>query len=147
MDQVAQILFDYLRDVIYSPEQAALDVETLPQDFRDLGEGLRYLAECTFETRRFAQDLSRGDLDGPMPSPGNEIVAPLKSLHASLKHLTWQTQQLAQGDYQQRVEFMGDFSAAFNAMILQLEERRKKDTDAKSKLQQYVNLLLSNFPN
>jgi PAS domain S-box-containing protein len=50
------------------------------------------------------------------------------------------------GDYQQRVDFMGNFSVAFNTMVDQLEERRKKDAEAKSKLQQYVNLLLENFP-
>jgi len=146
VDPTAKILFDYLRDLIYSPTHAALDVENLPQGFRDLGNGLRYLAECIFETRKFAQALSKGDLDGPSPSPGNEIAAPLKSLHASLKHLTWQTQQVAQGDYQQRVEFMGDFSVAFSTMVQQLDERRKIDADARSKLQQYVNLLLSNCP-
>ena len=146
MDPVAQILFNYLRDVIYDPAHAALDVETLPQDFRDLGQGLQYLAECTSETRKFAQALSRGDLDTPPPSSGNEIAAPLKSLHASLTHLTWQSQQVALGDYKQRVDFMGDFSVAFNTMVQQLDERRRIDADAKSKLQQYVNLLLSNFP-
>ena len=146
MDPTAKILFDYLRDLIYKPAHAALDVETLPQGFRDLGNGLHYLAECILETRKFAQALSKGDLDSEPPSPGNEIAAPLKSLHASLKHLTWQTQQVAQGDYQQRVEFMGDFSVAFNTMVQQLDQRRKIDADARSKLQQYVNLLLSNCP-
>ncbi|MCL1986134.1 MAG: ATP-binding protein [Betaproteobacteria bacterium] len=146
MEPVAKILFEYLRDIIYNPAQAALDVESLPQEFRELGEGLRYLAECVFEARSFAQALSKGDLSGHMPSRGNEIAAPLKSLHSSLQHLTWQTQQVAKGDYQQRVEFMGNFSMAFNAMIQQLEERRRIEADEKSKLQQYVKLLLSNVP-
>ena len=146
MDPVAKILFEYLRDVIYSPTQAALDVEGLPREFRDLGEGLRYLAECIFETKNFAQALSKGDLNGRIPSRGNEIAAPLKSLHSSLQHLTWQTQQVAKGDYQQHVEFMGNFSMAFNAMIEQLEERRRIEADEKSKLQQYVKLLLNNCP-
>jgi len=144
VNPVAKILFDYLRDVIYNPALAALDVDVLPQDFRDLGKGLQYLAKGVFETRQFAQALARGDLDSPPPTPGNEIAAPLKSLHSSLKHLTWQTQQVAQGDYQQRVEFMGNFSVAFNTMVHQLDERRRTDADAKLKLQQYVNLLLSN---
>jgi PAS domain S-box-containing protein len=61
-----------------------------------------------------------------------------------LQHLTWQTQQVAKGDYRQRVEFMGNFSMAFNTMVQQLEERRKIEADAKYTLQQYVNLLLSN---
>jgi len=146
VDPIAEVLFNYLRDVLYSPARAALDLERLPQGFRDLGEGLKYLAECISETRKFANALSKGDLDGEMPSSGNEVAAPLKSLHASLKHLTWQTQQVAQGDYLQRVEFMGNFSRAFNAMVQQLDERHKINEDTKYKLQQYVNLLLSNCP-
>jgi PAS domain-containing protein len=146
VDPAAQLLFDYIRDIIYNPAHAALDAGKLPPDFRDLGEGLQYLGNSILETRKFSNALSRGDLNEPPPSRNNEIAAPLKSLQSSLQHLTWQTQQVAMGDYQQRVDFMGNFSIAFNTMVQQLEERRKKDEAAKSKLQQYVNLLLENFP-
>ena len=146
MDPIAKVFFEYLRDVIYNPARAALDVEALPQEFRDLGEALRYTADCIAETRNLAQALSKGNLSAPLPSRGNELAAPLKALHSSLQHLTWQTQQVAKGDYQQRVAFMGNFAVAFNAMVEQLEERRKIEEDAKSKLQRYVNLLLSNCP-
>ena len=94
-DQVAKTLFEYLCDVIYKPAHATLDVASLPQGFHDLGEGLLYLAACVAEAKSLAQALSKGDLSGPLPSRGNEIAAPLKSLHASLQHLTWQTQQVA----------------------------------------------------
>jgi PAS domain S-box-containing protein len=146
VDPAIKILFEYVRDVIYNPSHAVLDIEKLPPDFHDLGEGLRYLGDCILETRKFANALSRGELDGENPSRNNEIAGPLKSLQSSLQHLTWQTQQVALGDYQQRVDFMGNFSLAFNTMVQQLEERRQKDAEAKSKLQQYVNLLLENFP-
>ena len=46
----------------------------------------------------------------------------LKSLQANLQHLTWQVEQVAAGDLSQRVDFMGDFSVAFNKMVLQLED-------------------------
>jgi len=146
VDPVAKILFEYLRDVIYNPARAALDMESLPPGFRDFGEGLQYLAGCLIESKNLAQALSKGDLENFTPSPGNEVAAPLKSLHASLQHLTWQTQQVAKGDYRQRVDFMGDFSAAFNTMVQQLETRRKRDADAAFKLRLYVQLLLSNCP-
>ena len=146
VDPVAEILFHYLRDVIYDPENAVLDVGKLPEGFQDFGNGLRYFVQCVMETKATAQALAKGDLNGMMPSPGNEIAAPLKSLHASLRHLTWQTQQVAQGDYQQRVHFMGDFSMAFNSMAQQLEERKKTETKERSRLQQYINLILANTP-
>ncbi|MDR2800773.1 MAG: response regulator [Desulfovibrio sp.] len=144
MASVADILFNYLRDVIYNPTHATLALESLPEEFRDLGQGLQYFAECITETRMLAQALAKGDLEGALPSRGNEMAAPLKSLHASLKHLTWQTQQVARGDYQQRVDFMGNFAEAFNAMVQQLDERHRVALDEKNKLEQYVRLLLSN---
>jgi len=82
--------------------------------------------KCADEVKTFAYDLSRGNLNCNLPPCENEITAPLKSLHASLKHLTWQTQQIAKGDYSQRAAFMGDFSEAFNTMVEQLSERQKK---------------------
>ena len=142
--ETGTLLFNFLRDLIYSPSQATLDVKSLPKDFQDLGEGLVCLARWVSEAREFAQDLAKGNLDVQPPLPGNELAAPLKSLHAALQHLTWQTQQISKGDYRQRVEFMGNFDLAFNSMVQQLEERRRLDADEKFKLQQYVNLFLDN---
>lgn len=92
---------------------------------------MRYFAECTAETRALAQALSRGDLHSALPSPGNEMAAPLKALHATLSHLTWQTQQVARGNYNQHVEFMGEFAAAFNGMIEQLDRQRSALVEAR----------------
>ena len=147
VERAADILFNYLRDVIYSPVTAALDVEDLPAEFRELGSGLRFFAECVIEAKGVAAALAKGDLAVKMPSSDNEIAAPLKSLHASLRHLTWQTQQVAKGDYQQRVIFMGEFAAAFNTMVQQLEARRVQNVEEKSKLQRYIDLILTNTPN
>ncbi|MCL2524273.1 MAG: diguanylate cyclase [Betaproteobacteria bacterium] len=76
------------------------------------------------ETRILATSLSRGDLSCSLPKPDNELASNLKSLHATLKHLAWQTKQVANGDYKQRVTFMGDFSESFNQMVVQLNEQR-----------------------
>ena len=121
---VAERLFYYLRDVLYYPNRAQLDLASLPEDFRELGEGLVYFAEMITEARALATSLSRGDLSCPLPRPENELASTMKSLHATLKHLTWQTQQVANGDYKQRVSFMGDFADSFNQMVVQLKERQ-----------------------
>ncbi|MFP3152995.1 diguanylate cyclase [Lachnospiraceae bacterium ZAX-1] len=121
---MAQLLFDYLRDAMYHPEQATLDTSKLSKDFSMLGEGLQFFVECLLETNALAKALSKGDLSGKLPSPDNEMAAPLKALHATLRHLTWQTQQVAKGDYNQHIDFMGDFAEAFNTMTKQLDERR-----------------------
>jgi diguanylate cyclase (GGDEF)-like protein len=121
---IADQLFHYLRDVLYYPNRAQLDFASLPEDFKEFGEGLAYFAEMLSESRALSTALARGDLSCPLPKPSNELASNLKSLHATLKHLTWQTQQVANGDYKQRVGFMGDFAKAFNQMVIQLEERQ-----------------------
>jgi diguanylate cyclase (GGDEF)-like protein len=119
------LLFRYLKDSFYKPESAELALDELPENLKDFGRALIYFAECVAETRRFAMALSKGNLEARLPSRGNEMAAPLKSLHASLKHLTWQTREVAKGDYKQRVNFMGDFADSFNSMIEQLYENRE----------------------
>jgi diguanylate cyclase (GGDEF)-like protein len=121
---VEEVIFDYLRDVVKNPARAVLELEELPENFQNVGKGLMYLVQCLAETTTLAKSLSQGDLNGPWPSRGNDMASPLKALHATLKHLTWQTQQVAKGDYNQRVNFMGDFSLAFNSMIEQLDQKR-----------------------
>jgi diguanylate cyclase (GGDEF)-like protein len=91
------------------------------------------------EMRVFAKNISRGDVDCPMPSSENELVANLKSLHSTLKHLTWQAQQVAKGDYNQHVNFMGDFADAFNEMITQLRERRDNLADEIDEIRRKTN--------
>ncbi len=124
MNRSAELLFNYLHDIIYAPTKAQLDIDELDADFCDLGEGLKVLADMIGESRTFAAALARGELDVPLPQKENELSSSLKTMHAGLKHLTWQAEQVAKGDYGQRVDFMGEFSASFNAMIEQLEARR-----------------------
>jgi len=140
-ETTAGILFNYLRDVIYDYKNARLDIEKMPADFHDFANGLKYLADCLAEARDFSTTLSKGDLTAKLPSKENEIAAPLKALQASLKHLTWQTQQIAQGDYMQRVAFMGDFAVSFNAMVELLEEREERLKNIIHKIQAKSNAL------
>jgi len=132
------VLFSYLRDAIYAPSTASLSVGDLPEQLKELGTGIKYYVECVMEASEFASALSKGALDSDLPSRGNEIAAPLKSLHASLCHLTWQAQKIAEGDYNQRVSFMGDFASAFNMMVEQLAEREQSIIDKNRKEVEYL---------
>ncbi|MFT4106236.1 MAG: diguanylate cyclase [Lacrimispora sp.] len=124
METVARILLTYLSNVVYDPESAVLDLNELPEEFQEFGRGLMYFSKCVLETTELASALSKGCLDVNLPPASNELASPVKNLHAALKHLTWQTQRVARGDYQQRVDFMGDFSDAFNSMTELLEQQR-----------------------
>ncbi|MCX6690308.1 MAG: PAS domain S-box protein, partial [Methanoregula sp.] len=73
--------------------------------------------------QNFTLCLSKGDLDSRLDVKGISAGC-LKSLQSNLKHLTWQAQQIADGDFSQRVDFMGEFSEAFNYMVRALDAAR-----------------------
>ena len=125
MNPTARLLFEYLRKALYDPAEAILDLDDLPDDFKDLGKGLQFFVMQTIEAKNLMAALAKGDLATVQSSRGNEIAAPIKSLLSSLLHLTWQAKQIAKGDYKQRVDFMGEFSVAFNTMVEQLGERQE----------------------
>ncbi len=66
--------------------------------------------------------LANGDLSHEIPST-LYLAMPAKALQSGLKHLTWQTQRIAQGDLNQTVHFMGAFSDAFNQLVDALRTR------------------------
>lgn len=98
-DYVAELLFQYLKDSLYAPQKASLDMERIPEDCRQLAEGIVFLGECLREQSEFGVALSRGNLHHALPSVENVVAAPLKAIHGMLRHLTWQIQQVAKGDY------------------------------------------------
>lgn len=103
---------------------------------------LSYMNRFLAEFAPFAvamQRIARGELDtGPLGGRMS-VVHSLKTLQSNLRHLTWKTQQIAGGDMDQQVAFMGDFSAAFNSMAGQLKESRdmllelNKDLDRRNR--------------
>lgn len=95
-------------------------------ELEELQRALIYLGNCTIEMNHFADDIGKGILDGVQPDRHNYLASGLKNLHSVLRHLSWQTKQVAAGDYHQRISFLGDFSTAFNTMVQQLEERERK---------------------
>lgn len=84
-------------------------------------EGYEILYKSLSEIRNAVLAVSAGDLAYPIQMKGY-LSGAIKSMQASLRHLTWQTKAIASGDYTQRVDFMGEFSVAFNEMVRQLDE-------------------------
>ena len=102
------------------------DQRSPSEDLSDLQDAIFFLGNCLTESLDFMQALSTGNLDVSPPGRHNLFSGCLKELHASLKHLTWQANQVAQGDYSQQVHFLGAFSDSFNTMIGQLAERESQ---------------------
>ena len=94
--------------------------EKLPEEFAGEADLQIFYGEL-MEMRRFILAVAQGDLAKPLAVRGYTAGA-LKSLQASLKHMTWQTQRIAAGDFTQNLDFMGDFSEAFNSMTKRLEQ-------------------------
>ncbi len=92
----------------------------------EFAEALNQLIEYNAEVWDFIIPLSRGELSRSVPQTKNFLASPFKELHSRLMHLTWQAEQVARGDYFQRVDFMGDFSRSFNHMVEALEENERK---------------------
>ncbi|HEY5998719.1 MAG TPA: HAMP domain-containing sensor histidine kinase [bacterium] len=92
-------------------------------ELAELAARVDQVIEQHAEVLAFVRPLSRGELGVSVPSTRNFLASPFKELHSRLTHLTWQAEQVARGDYSQRVDFMGDFSRAFNFMVESLERK------------------------
>jgi diguanylate cyclase (GGDEF)-like protein len=111
---LAYSAIQYVAALLNSPT-----VPELPPELEDMEE-LRQLQTQFMEIRGHLLHISRGDLSQDIKTRG--YAAGLLKRHlANLRHLTWQVEQVARGDFTQRVDFMGDFSKAFNSMVVHLD--------------------------
>ncbi|MDR3630660.1 MAG: PAS domain S-box protein [Desulfocapsaceae bacterium] len=124
----------YLADLLLKVLHNRKAPESLPAEFSDQKEVASLFNEL-LQIRSFVKAVATGDLSGQLSSKGY-TAGVLKGLQASLKHLTWQTQMIASGDFSHRLDFMGDFSKAFNSMTTQLKDSyriiKEKETQLKA---------------
>ena len=95
------------------------------EESRRLAELVNQLITFIFQIHQFIVPLAQGELSDIKLAPNNYLASPFKELHSRLRHLTWQAKQVAKGDYSQRVDFMGEFSEAYNAMVIALERNEQ----------------------
>ncbi len=107
-----------------------------------LFDSIKALTEKQQEAALFMQQLSKGNLEQDPPKL-NFLISPFKDLHSSLRHMIWQTQRIAEGDYNQHINFMGDFSTSFNRLIDALKEKQAAET-ALQKSEERSRLFLEN---
>ena len=97
----------------------------------------QFIAEYN-EITGFVYQLGRGEINVDPPRGKMIIGQSLKELHASLKNLTWTTQQIAKGDFTQKISFMGEFSEAFNSMTCQLEASYREQQELTDDLHEKI---------
>lgn len=112
-----------LDNILLNKPFVPLKSEGLPENISALVSKINSLGLNISQLNSLLIDLSNGKLDGEAPPRSNYLAAAVKQLQSHLNHLTWQTQQIAKGDYNQKVEFMGDFASSFNILTTQLQER------------------------
>ncbi len=136
MLSVDERIIDRITEAVYSILKGKVPVPLqLPSDYPDneIKQLVGYMNGFIREYNRFtefAYSLAEGELGHEPPKGIMRAAQSLKSLQASLRHLTWQTEQIANGDFTQKVDFMGEFSLAFNKMTEQLDVSYKKIEDA-----------------
>lgn len=116
-----QIYVNYIKELLLHTETAKMDKMALSEDTKELTEYLAYLGTCMQEERTYLTALAEGKIDNASCDSQNPFAAPGKSLQSTMKHLVWVAKRVTAGDYKQRVAMLGDFSTAFNEMIMQLE--------------------------
>jgi diguanylate cyclase (GGDEF)-like protein len=124
IDKITEAINHLLEGKMPAPIELSFDP---PEN--GIGQLVQYVNALTSRYNSFAKFLfavSRGDLDYEAPKGNMHILHSLKNLQANLRHLTWKTQQIALGDFSQRVDFMGEFSKSFNSMVEQLAAAREE---------------------
>jgi adenylate cyclase len=106
-------------------------VNRLLVEFAMFAEGMEHIAQGELDIRPMASRMA--------------IIHSFKALHSNLKHLTWKTQQIAAGDLEQKVDFMGDFSTAFNTMTRQLKDSREQLVDLNKQLERRNQFIRETF--
>ena len=104
----------FLEKILYTADTSAV----FPVELEPYPELKKALAQMMIIKSSYLA-LAKGELSAQI-LPGGYLAGALKTLQANLRHLTWQTQMIAGGDFTQRVDFMGEFSEAFNSMVSSL---------------------------
>lgn len=128
LDEISDRLSALLRGE--QPEELPALGAEYAEELRRLVTSTNQLVHAFSEARDFLTALSRGILD-VTPPRGNALMSPFKQLQSNLLHLTWQAGRIARGDLSQHVDFLGEFSDAFNSMIESLRVKRRMEEELK----------------
>ncbi len=142
MDQSERDRIDKITEAVHylltGVEVAQIECAGDPDDeIKQLTGKVNALIGLLLDIGHAIRPLAIGKLDHELESK-ILFLAPFKQLQANLRHLTWQTQQIAKGKFNLRVDFMGDFSEAFNSMVASLDRAQKAAEAAQQAKSQFL---------
>ncbi|MBM4295533.1 MAG: hypothetical protein FJ126_11625 [Deltaproteobacteria bacterium] len=122
----------------------------IPEDLPDneIRQLITYVNRFLVEFVLFAEameQIAQGELNTRPLMDRMAVTHSFKALQSNLKHLAWKTQQIAAGDLEQQVDFMGDFSTAFNTMTQQLKDSREQLLDLNKQLERRNRFIRETF--
>lgn len=126
---LSQKILDHIHGLLFDANPPLL-----PQELAD-NKKMQDLQVYLLELRHLLQNHVEGDFSKEIHIRGI-LAGRLKAFQANVLHFIWQVEQVAKGDFSQRIDFMGDLATSFNTMILQLNEAltdlRKKEEELTS---------------
>jgi adenylate cyclase len=151
MITVHEELIDKITEAIYLLRTGKIPQPIpIPDDLPDneLRQLITFVNRFIVEFATFAEameQIAQGELDTRPLLGRMAVTQSFKALQSNLKHLTWKTQQVAAGDLEQQVDFMGDFSTAFNTMTRQLKDSREQLIDLNKQLERRNQFIRETF--
>lgn len=106
----------------------------LPIEIRDI-QGIKEI-DSTLRNLRYAiKSIGDGALSDQLSGNGY-LIGLIKNIQATLKNLIWHTKAVSKGNFSYKVEFLGEFSEAFNDMSNKLESTINELKDLEEKLRE-----------
>lgn len=134
-NQINQLLkFGKIENSIFSIQDSVNQLEN--KEAQHLFLAITELLFKINEASVFIDGLSKGQLDVEVPRH-NLMISPFKQLHSNLTHLVWQVQRISEGDFNQEIDFLGDFSIYFNKLIHFLKEKERFEAELKISEEKY----------
>lgn len=100
---------------------------TVPEAGEELSDIAGFDDLCVYvrDVKETLKRFSNGEFDYAIKQPGS-TAGFIKALQSNIRHLAWQCYAVADGDLDQRVEFLGELSKAFNRMTEALAAKQEE---------------------
>ncbi|MCL2812328.1 MAG: GGDEF domain-containing protein [Clostridia bacterium] len=111
-----RLLLDYLFDLLI--KNAPPPEPALPNSLKNDPKYKELLTQI-MDIRALSASLRNGELEHTVASRGF-VLSNIKTVQTNMRQLAWQAKQITEGDYPQKVEFLGEFSETFSEMTQRL---------------------------
>lgn len=124
MESESRRIARYVDDVLFHPERAHLDVSTLSEENRKLGEGIVCLGTWAIEANAQAEALARREWDcAPGDTGGNVFAGSIEKIRVMLLNMTKQLKDIVEPAAQQEGQDPETVPDDFSGMVRELRRR------------------------